>query len=59
VRAGIAATQAVEPSLAAEDAEELLLLGSFLRRPPPELAVVRLDERQILAALRAPRSQVA
>ena len=59
VRAGIAATRAVEPSLAAEDAEELLLLGSFLRRPPPELAVVRLDERQILAALRAPRSQVA
>ena len=59
MRAGIAATRAVEPSLAAEDAEELLLLGSFLRRPPPELTVVPLDERQILAALRAPRAEVA
>ena len=59
VRAGIAATRAVEPSLAAEDAEELLLLGSFLRRPPPELTVVPLDEQQILAALRGPRAEVA
>jgi DNA polymerase-3 subunit epsilon len=59
VRAGIAATRAAEPSLAAEDAEELLLLGSFLRRPPPELTVVPVDEGQILAALRAPRAEVA
>ena len=59
VRAGIAAARAAEPSLAPECAEELLLLGTFLRRPPPELAVVPLDERAILAALRDPRAAVA
>ncbi|HWM14553.1 MAG TPA: exonuclease domain-containing protein [Gaiellaceae bacterium] len=59
VRAGIAAARAAEPSLAPESAEELLLLGTFLRRPPPELAVVPLDERAILAALRDPRAAVA
>ena len=56
---GIAAVRAAEPSLAPEDAEELLLLGSFLRRPPPELTVVPVDEGQILAALRVPRTEVA
>jgi DNA polymerase-3 subunit epsilon len=59
VRAGIASVGAAERSLAPEDAEELLLLGSFLRRPPPELTVVPIDERQILAALRAPTAEVA
>jgi DNA polymerase-3 subunit epsilon len=59
VRAGIAAAHAAEPSVAPESAEELLLLGTFLRRPPPELAVVPLDERAILAALRDPRAAVA
>ncbi|MGH3023651.1 MAG: exonuclease domain-containing protein [Gaiellaceae bacterium] len=55
-RAGIAAARSAEPSLAPEDAEELLLLGTFLRRPPPELAVLPLEEDAILAALRAPRA---
>jgi DNA polymerase-3 subunit epsilon len=59
VRAGISAALAAEPSLAPESAEELLLLGTFLRRPPPELAVLPLDERAILAALRDPRAAVA
>ncbi len=59
IRAGLAAARAAEPSLAAEDAEELLLLGTFLRRPPPELAIVALEERAILAALRAPAAAVA
>ncbi|MGH3059423.1 MAG: exonuclease domain-containing protein [Gaiellaceae bacterium] len=59
VRAGIAAARTVEPSLAPESAEELLLLGTFLRRPPPELDVLPLDERAILAALRDPRAAVA
>jgi DNA polymerase-3 subunit epsilon len=59
VRAGIAAARAAEPSLAPESAEELLLLGTFLRRPPPELAVLPLDERAILAAMREPRAAVA
>jgi hypothetical protein len=30
----------VAPSTAAEDADELLLLGTFLRRPPPELTII-------------------
>jgi DNA polymerase III subunit epsilon len=59
VRAGIAAARAVEPSLAPEDAEELLLLGTFLRRPPPELTVVPLDEGAILGAVRDPSAAVA
>jgi DNA polymerase-3 subunit epsilon len=59
IRAGLAAARAVEPSLEPEDAEELLLLGTFVRRPPPELTVTPLDERAILAALRDPAAAVA
>ena len=59
IRAGLAAARASEPSLDPEDAEELLLLGSFIRRPPPELAVLPLDERPILEALGDPTAAVA
>jgi DNA polymerase-3 subunit epsilon len=59
VRAGIAAAREGEPSLAPEDAEELALVGTFLRRPPPELSVLPLDERAILAALHDPSAAVA
>jgi DNA polymerase III epsilon subunit family exonuclease len=59
VRAGIAAARQAEPSLAPDDAEELLLLGSFLRRPPPELTVLPLEEHAILAALGDPSVAVA
>ncbi len=59
VRVGIAAARAAEPSREPEDAEVLLLLGSFLRRPPPELVVLPIGEREILAALRDPRRAVA
>ena len=48
------AARAAEPSFAPEDAEELLLARGFIRRPPPELAVLPLDERAILAAVRDP-----
>lgn len=37
--AGLAAVRAATPSFAPDDADELLLVGSFLRRPPPELEV--------------------
>ena len=40
---------AASPSRAAEDADELRLVASFLRRPPPELRVVPLE----LGAIRA------
>jgi DNA polymerase-3 subunit epsilon len=59
VRAGLAAARTAERSVAAEDAEELHLLGSFLRKPPPELTVVPLEEPAILAALRDPSVAVA
>jgi DNA polymerase III epsilon subunit family exonuclease len=38
------------PALGPEDMDELLLVGSFLRKPPPELRVVPLDADRILAA---------
>jgi hypothetical protein len=42
VRAGLAAVDRAEPTLAPDVADELLLVGSFLRRPPPELEIVPL-----------------
>jgi DNA polymerase-3 subunit epsilon len=50
VDAGIAAAASVEPSFAPEDADELLVVGGFLRRPPPEVRIVSLDAAEILAA---------
>jgi DNA polymerase III epsilon subunit family exonuclease len=41
------------PSYAPEDADELLLVGEFLRRPPPELQVLPLDAAVICAQLSA------
>jgi DNA polymerase III epsilon subunit family exonuclease len=42
--AGLAAAARAEPSCSPEDLDELLLVGSFLRSPPPELDVLDLDE---------------
>jgi DNA polymerase-3 subunit epsilon len=50
IEAGLGAAAAAVPSLAAEDAEALLVIDGFLRRPPPELRVVPLDTGAILAA---------
>jgi DNA polymerase III subunit epsilon len=50
VEAGLAACRLGEPSTRPEDLDELLLVGTFLRRPPPELRVCPLDARAILAA---------
>jgi DNA polymerase III epsilon subunit family exonuclease len=50
VEAGLAAARLGAPALGPEDTDELLLVGSFLRRPPPELRVVPLDAERILAA---------
>jgi DNA polymerase III subunit epsilon len=41
-QAGLAAVRRAEPTLAPEAADELRLVASFIRRPPPELEVVRL-----------------
>jgi DNA polymerase III subunit epsilon len=59
IRAGLAAARGAEPSVRPEDAEELLLLGGFLRRPPPELVVAPLEESAILTALGEPQFAVA
>jgi DNA polymerase III epsilon subunit family exonuclease len=42
LRAGIAAARASEPTYDPEVADELLVLGTFLRRPPPEIEIVQL-----------------
>lgn len=44
VEAGLAACKRPGP----EDVDELLLIGTFLRRPPPELRVAPLDSQAIL-----------
>ncbi|CAN5783367.1 hypothetical protein BH18ACT13_BH18ACT13_07700 [soil metagenome] len=50
VEAGIAEAALAEPSFAPEDADRLLLVAGFMRRPGPELRIVSLDATQILAA---------
>ena len=42
--AGLAEARRAEPSLAPEDADELLVVAQFLRRPPPELRVYTFDD---------------
>jgi excinuclease UvrABC nuclease subunit len=44
LEAGLAAVARAEPSLDPADADELLLIGGMLRRPPPELRSIRLAE---------------
>ena len=50
VEAGLAQARLAAASVEAEHADELLLVGGFLRKPPPELRVVPLDAARILAA---------
>jgi DNA polymerase-3 subunit epsilon len=52
--AGIALCRAAESSdepLTPEQAEDLLLINGFVRRPPPELAVLPLDDEAVAAHL--------
>ena len=50
IEAGLAEAALVEPSVAPENADELLVVAGFLRRPGPELRIVSLDAGVILAA---------
>ena len=50
VEAGLAESAGAEPSFAPKHAGELLVVAGFLRRPGPELRIVSLDAREILAA---------
>jgi DNA polymerase III epsilon subunit family exonuclease len=44
LEAGVSEARSGEASFRPEDADELLLVGSFLRRPPPELTVLRFAD---------------
>jgi DNA polymerase III epsilon subunit family exonuclease len=50
IQAGLAAATAAGPSLAAEDAADLLVVSGFVRKPPPELRIVPLRLAEIQAA---------
>jgi DNA polymerase III epsilon subunit family exonuclease len=54
VEAGLAAARRALAAAEPGDVDELLLVGTFLRRPPPELAVVPLEREAILAAMMRP-----
>jgi DNA polymerase-3 subunit epsilon len=58
IAAGLAAVerQAAQSHLAAAELDALLVVGTFLRRPPPELRVARLDTAEILRRAEALRS---
>jgi hypothetical protein len=61
IEAGLAACwagRALAETLTSDQAEDLLLLDGFVRRPPPELAVLPLDAGRIserAASLASPR----
>src|SRR6266536_6099569 len=57
--AGLAAARRALAADEPGDLDELFLVGTFLRRPPPELAVVPLEKQAILAAARRVTAPVA
>jgi len=50
LEAGMAEAARVAPSRSPEDLDELLVVGSFLRKPPPELRAIPLDALSSRAA---------
>ena len=50
VDTALAASAHARISYAPEDADDLLVVSGFLRRPGPELRIARLDASEILAA---------
>ncbi|HUG64933.1 MAG TPA: exonuclease domain-containing protein [Gaiellaceae bacterium] len=50
IEAGLAGAARVEPSLASEDAADLLVVAAAVRKPPPEIRIIRLDQAEIQAA---------
>jgi excinuclease UvrABC nuclease subunit len=63
IEAGLAlcrsARERAEEHLTPEQAEDLLLVDGFVRRPPPELTVLPQDAEQIRERLARPRRQSA
>jgi DNA polymerase III epsilon subunit family exonuclease len=58
-QAGLAAVARAEPTLAPEAADDLRVLASFIRRPPPELSVVRLAHSAAWRSCESERSAAA
>jgi DNA polymerase III epsilon subunit family exonuclease len=52
IEAGLAAARRALAADEPSDLDELQLVGTFLRRPPPELAIVALEKNAILSAAR-------
>jgi DNA polymerase III epsilon subunit family exonuclease len=50
IESALAAVARLEPSLEPEDAADLLVVAGALRKPPPEIRVVRLDRTAMQAA---------
>lgn len=50
IASGLAAATSTELSLSPDDAADLLVVASFLRKPPPELRIVQADLDEIQAA---------
>jgi DNA polymerase III epsilon subunit family exonuclease len=58
-QAGLAAVARAEPTLAPDAADDLRVLASFIRRPPPELSVVRLAHSAPWTSFGSERSAAA
>jgi DNA polymerase III epsilon subunit family exonuclease len=58
-QAGLAAVARAEPTLAADAADDLRVLATFIRRPPPELSVVRLAHSSGWNGYASERSETA
>jgi DNA polymerase III epsilon subunit family exonuclease len=58
-QAGLAAVARAEPTLAAEAADDLRALAAFIRRPPPELGIVRLAHSAEWKSFESGRSAAA
>jgi DNA polymerase III epsilon subunit family exonuclease len=50
IETALAAAARIEPSLAVEDAANLLVVAGYLRKPPPEVRIVGLRAAEIAAA---------
>ncbi len=60
LEAGVAEASLARPkSFAPEDADDLLVIASFLRRPPPELRITPLDRDSLAARSHDPAEIIA
>jgi hypothetical protein len=58
-QAGLAAVARAEPTLDPQHADDLLAVAAFIRRPPPELEVIRLAHSNAWSSSASERSATA